>query len=109
MKPFPESIIDPVISDALAAVESAKETVRVLVRDTQSRCEHRFVSHVEWTTINPARRICNHCRLVERGSLWSGLTHWSKHDHSKPTLGNMEGRTITPVSQNEFWKMEIRT
>jgi len=109
MKPFPESIINPAISDALAAVDVAKESVRSAVESAQATCDHRFVSHVEWTSILPPRRICNHCRLVETGSHWSGLTGWSKHDHSKPTLGNVEGRIVMPVSQDEFWKMEIRT
>lgn len=109
MKPLPESIIAPAISDALAAVTAAKETVKSVVEEAQRSCEHRFVSHVEWTHINPPRRICNHCRLVERGSHWSNLTGWSKHDYNKPTLGNVEGRIVVEVSQDTFWKMEIRT
>ena len=109
MKPLPESVIDPVISDALAAVETAKENVRTLVRDTQSRCEHRFVSEAPWTSIQPARRICNHCRLVEIGTHWSGGATWSKHGHEPATLGNVEGRIVVPVGQEIFRKMEIRT
>lgn len=109
MKPLPESIIDPVILDALAAVESAKDTVRILVADVQSRCEHRFVSEAPWTSIQPARRICNHCRLVEIGTHWSGGATWSKHGPEPSTLGNVEGRIVVPVGQETFWKMEIRT
>lgn len=98
MKPLPESIINPAISDALAAVENAQAT-----------CDHHFVSEAGWTSIQPARRICHHCRLVEVGTHWSGGINWSRHDHSKPDLGNVEGRIVVEVSQDTFYKMEIRT
>lgn len=109
MKPLPESVIAPAISDALAAVETARAAVTAALADSQSRCEHRFVSEAGWTSIQPPRRICNHCRLVERGSSHSGRNLWNKHDHNPATLGNVEGRMVVEVSQDEFWKMEIRT
>lgn len=107
MKPLPESQIAPAIADALELLAAAKNSLTSAVSYTQYKCEHRFVSEMPWTTIQPAHRICNHCRLVERGSHWSNGSVWSKHDHSKSDLGNVEGRIVVSISSDLFRKMRV--
>lgn len=112
MKPLPESEIAPVIAEAVAGLASAKEALNAALEKTQSLCEHRIVSEMPYRAGNyfgsrAAHRICNHCRLTEEGSHWSGGSTWSKHDHSKSDLGNVPGRLVLTITNDEFWKMRV--
>lgn len=99
--------INPMIQEALDAVASAKDHLKAAISVAQENCEHQFVSEMEWTSIQPAHRICNHCRLIERGTHWSGRSTWSKHDHSPSDLGNHPARIVFKIGNDTFHKMRI--
>lgn len=112
MKPIPETEIASSIAAALDALAGAKEAVNAVLADVQASCEHRFVSEMpyrssQYLSSRSAHRICNHCRLIEEGSHWSGGSVWSKHDHSTPDLGNVDGRVVLPVDSDAFYKMQV--
>lgn len=112
MKPMAESLIAPSIAEAVASLAAAKETLKSALESAQADCDHRIVSEVPYRAGNyfgscAAHRICNHCRLIEEGSHWSGGSTWSKHDHSKPDLGNVAGRIVVTIDGDEFWKMRV--
>lgn len=112
MKPLPESEIAAPIAEAVASLAAAKDAVNAALSTTQATCDHRFVSEMPYRSGNyfgsrSAHRICNHCRLIEEGSHWSGGSTWSKHDHSKPDLGNVDGRIVLPIDSDSFWKMRV--
>lgn len=112
MKPLPESLIAPSIAEAVALLAAAKEALNAALEKTQADCEHRIVSEMPYRAGNyfgsrAAHRICNRCRLIEEGSHWSGGSTWSKHDHSKSDLGNVDGRIVVAIDNDEFWKMRV--
>lgn len=112
MKPLPESEIATPIAEAVALLAAAKDAVSVALAATQATCEHRIVSEIPYRAGNyfgsrSAHRICNHCRLIEEGSHWSGGRTWSKHDHSESDLGNVDGRIVLPIDNDAFWKMRV--
>lgn len=112
MKPLPESEIAPPIAEAVASLAAAKEALQSALEKTQANCEHRIVSEMPYRAgdyfgSRAAHRICNHCRLIEEGSHWSGGTVWSKHDHGKSDLGNVAGRIVMTIDNDTFWKMRV--
>lgn len=108
MTPLPESVLHTSIQDAMRDVADAKSRLKSVTLDIQSKCEHRFVSEMPYRSGGlPAERICNHCRLIEEGSHWSGGKTWSRHDFGKSELGNVAGRIVQPISSDEFYKMRI--
>ncbi len=112
MKPLPESLLAVPVVDAMARLADAKDALLEALATTQANCEHRIVSEMPYRAGNyfgslAAHRICNHCRLIEEGSHWSGGKTWSKHDHSKSDLGNVDGRFVVPITSDEFWKMRV--
>lgn len=109
---MPESLLAVPIADALDRLATAKQAVQDAVATAQANCEHRIVSEMPYRAGNyfgslAAHRICNHCRLIEEGSHWSGGRMWSKHDHSTSDLGNVEGRVVLPITSDEFWNMRV--
>lgn len=112
MKPLPEYELAPSIAGALIAVEDAKAVLLEALKSVQEECEHRIVSEMPYRSGNyfgsrSAHRICNHCRLIEEGSHWSGGENWSKKDHVQSDLGNVEGRIILAIDNDTFWKMRV--
>lgn len=108
MKPLSEAILSPEIEGALAVVGDAKRSLAAAVEAAQANCDHRFVSEAPWRSGGlPAMRICNHCRLIEEGSHWSGGSVWSRRDYGKSDLGNITGRIVTAVSRDEFYDMRV--
>lgn len=112
MKPLPVQCLAPAIQDAVESLNRAKTYLTEILAETQAVCEHRIVSELPYRAGNyfgsrAAHRICNHCRLIEEGSHWSGGTTWSKKDFEKTELGNIEGRIILPIDNDEFWKMRV--
>jgi hypothetical protein len=105
MEPFKESTLHPSIVEASKSVEIAKAKLQSITKAIQDKCKHRIISEVSWTSINPARRICNHCKFVEKGTHWSGGSNWSNEDYSKPILGNEEGRIVVQITQETFYSM----
>ncbi|MDO3431155.1 hypothetical protein QWJ46_00510 [Rhizobium sp. CBN3] len=100
------------ISKAVASLAAAKEALQTALSDARASCEHRIVSEMPYRAGNyfgsrAAHRICNHCRLIEEGSHWSGGSTWSKHDHSASDLGNVKGRIVVPIDNDTFWKMRV--
>lgn len=114
MKPLKESEISCDISEAVECLENAKKTLVDILEQVQSGCEHRIVSEMPYRSGNyfgsrAAHRICNHCRLIEEGSHWSGGATWSKHNHSASDLGNVDGRIVVPIDNERFWRMRVST
>lgn len=112
MKPLPETQMAPGIKEAVASLAAAKQAVQDALAAAQANCEHRIVSEMPYRAGNyfgsrAAHRICNHCRLIEEGSHWSGGVAWSKHDRSASDLGNVEGRIVLPITNDDFWKMRV--
>lgn len=112
MKPLPESEISPSIQESVDRLNAAKGALRQSLEDAQATCDHRIVSEMPYRSGNyfgstAAHRICNHCRLIEEGSHWSGGSTWSKHDHSKSDLGNVDGRIVVEINNDQFWKMRV--
>lgn len=108
MKPLPEAILSTEIEAALAVVGDAKLALGKTVESVQAKCDHRFVSEAPWRSGGlPAMRICNHCRLIEEGSHWSGGATWSRHDYGKSVLGNVTGRIVATVSRDDFYDMRV--
>lgn len=112
MKPLPEAEIAPSIAEAVASIAAAKEVLNGALESAQATCEHRIVSELPYRSGNyfgsrAAHRICNHCRLIEEGSHWSGGAVWSKHDHGKSDLGNVAGRIVVSIDNDTFWKMRV--
>lgn len=112
MKSLPESLIAPAIAEAVAKLAAAKEALTSALAVAQAGCEHRIVSEMPYRAgghlaSRAAHRICNHCRLIEEGSHWSGGSTWSRHDHGKSDLGNVEGRLVLPITSDEFWKLRV--
>ena len=112
MKPLPESEIAPSIASAVASLAAAKDAVNAALASAQADCDHRIVSEMPYRagghlSSRAAHRICNHCRLIEEGSHWSGGTTWSKHDHGESDLGNVDGRIVVPIHNDAFWKMRV--
>lgn len=112
MKPLKESEISSDISAAIERLEISKKTLGATLERVQSSCEHRIVSEMPYRSGNyfgsrAAHRICNHCRLIEEGSHWSGGSTWSKHDHSATELGNVDGRIVVPIDNERFWQMRV--
>jgi hypothetical protein len=112
MKPLPETQMALIIAEAVASLAAAKQAVQDALATTQENCEHRIVSEMPYRAGNyfgsrAAHRICNHCRLIEEGSHWSGGSTWSKHDHGKSDLGNVEGRIVVAITGDEFWSMRV--
>lgn len=95
--------------DALAAARNSLERTLGAV---QATCEHRFVSerpylYGHFGKLDNPRRICLHCRLIEEGSHWSGGSTWSAVDYTKPILGNLEGRIVTTIDNDAFYKLRV--
>jgi hypothetical protein len=114
MKPLKESEISFDILVAVECLENAKTALGSTLERIQSSCEHRIVSEMPYRSGNyfgsrSAHRICNHCRLIEEGSHWSGGATWSKHDHSASDLGNVDGRIVIPIDSERFWQMRVST
>ncbi|MDK4727440.1 hypothetical protein [Rhizobium phaseoli] len=112
MKPLPQSQIAPSIAEAVASLAAAQDAVQAALTEAQASCEHRIVSEMPYRAgvhlaSRAAHRICNHCRMIEEGSHWSGGATWSKHDHSASDLGNVEGRIVVPIDSDAFWKMRV--
>lgn len=108
MTPLPESVLHTSIQSTLKDVAKAKSRLRSVTLEIQNICEHRIVSEIPYRSGNlPAERICNHCRLIEEGSHWSGGKTWSRHDFGKSELGNVTGRIIQTITSDEFYKMRI--
>lgn len=108
MTPLPESVLHPDIEYRLHTIAQEKLLLKDAVALARSECEHRIVSEMPYRSGNlPAERICNHCRLIEEGSHWSGGSTWSRHDFGKSELGNVTGRIVQPISSDEFYKMRI--
>lgn len=109
MKPLPESEMAPLITEAVASLAAAKEALKSALESAQADCEHRIVSECAGNHFGSraAHRICNHCRLIEEGSHWSGGSVWSRHDHSKSNLGNGAGRIVVTIDNDAFWKMRV--
>lgn len=108
MKPYPESVLAASIAEAIAAVNMAKAGLKIALEEVQFSCEHRFVSEMPYASGGrPAERICHHCRVIEEGSHWSGGAVWSRHDHGKAILDNVDGRHVLNVTRDEFHKMRI--
>lgn len=113
MSPLPEMKIAPAIAAQQAVVTEAKSRLAEIVTDIQARCEHRIVSEAPWKKLEyfpsmNAIRICNHCRLEEEGSHWSGGSTWSRHDYGKSELGNLDGRIVLPVGRDELYAMRVQ-
>ncbi len=110
LKPLPESILAAEISTEVQAVKNAKASLKAQLAAVQVKCCHRIVSEKPYqTSYNPAKRICNHCRIEETGSHWSGGDLWSRDDFQPPILGNEVGRIVIPISVDEFTNMVVRT
>jgi hypothetical protein len=114
MKPLPESQLSPSIAEAVASLKVAKEVLNAALKAAQSACEHRIVSEMPYRSGNyfgsrSAHRICNHCRLIEEGSHWSGGSTWSKAGHVVSDLGNVDGRIVQTIDNDAFWKMRVAT
>lgn len=108
MTPLPDSQIAPEIGAQQAVVAEAKSRLAEIVTDIQARCEHRIVSETPYQSGGfAARRICNHCRLEEEGSHWSGGATWSRHDFGPDALGNVDGRIVLPVGRDAFYLMRV--
>lgn len=112
MNLLPAATLAPGIAKGIEDVSVAKTALSAAVAAAQSDCEHQIVSEVPWkgseyfAPLN-AMRICNHCRLVEEGSHWSGGSVWSRHDFGRSELGNIEGRIIQPVDRDTFYAMRV--
>lgn len=105
-------LIAPEIQERVDAVAAAKAGLAQSLAATQATCEHRFVSerpylHGHFGKLDNPRRICLHCRLIEEGSHWSGGSTWSAVDYTKPILGNVEGRVVTTIDNDAFYKLRI--
>lgn len=112
MNPLPESVLAPTIQAQIDAIDAAKAALKNAVTDVQASCEHRVVSEMPYRSgqylgSTPAHRICNHCRIIEEGSHWSGGATWSRHDYAKPVLGNEDGRMVLPITSDDFYKLRI--
>lgn len=112
MKPLPESQISPSVDEAIASLAAAKEALKAALEAAQSACEHRIVSEMPYRAGNyfgsrAAHRICNHCRIIEEGSHWSGGAIWSRSNYEPTVLGNVTGRIIVPIDNDGFWKMRV--
>lgn len=108
MKPLPEMQLAPNIAAAQVAVEVAKLALSKEVAEAQGGCQHQIVSEAPYYSAGlPAWRICNHCRLQEEGSHWSGGATWSRHDFGNAVLGNVNGRVVVTVDRDAFYKMRV--
>lgn len=109
LAPFPEASLASEISDQVEIVAAAKAALTAIVETVQANCSHRIVSEAPYTSPGiAARRICNHCRVEEEGSHWSGGSTWSRKDYSDPVLGNDPNRLVLPVSREELFAMRVR-
>lgn len=109
LSPFPEAILSPEISAEAEAVAAAKAQLATVTDKVQGDCAHRIVSEAPYTSaVLPARRICNHCRIEEEGSHWSGGSTWSQADFEPAVLGNDEGRVVVPITREELYTMRVR-
>lgn len=108
MNPIAESALHPEIQRAMDGVINAKHILAEALSEVQSKCAHHIVSEVPWRSgALPSRRICNHCRLEEEGSHWSGGSTWSRHDFGPSELGNVDGRIVVPVAIDKFYLMRV--
>lgn len=114
MKSLPEMTIAPAIQQRLDILAAAKIELAKTLASIQADCEHRFVSERPYHSghfgkIANAHRICLRCRFIEEGSHWSGGSSWSRADSAlaKPVLGNVEGRVVLTISNDEFYKLRI--
>lgn len=106
--PLPQTLLAPNIQVQLDVLAAAKADLSAAVIVAQRSCEHIVVSEMGYRSGGyAAQRICNHCRLVEEGSHWSGGNCWSKHDYSPSDLGNADFRIVLPVTGDQFHKMRI--
>lgn len=109
MNPIAESVLHPEIQRAMDDVVNAKHILAEVLSEVQSKCEHHIVSEVPWRSgAQPARRICNHCRLEEEGSHWSGGSTWMRHDFGPAELGNVDGRLVVSIGENKFYLMRVQ-
>lgn len=112
MEPMHQDMLEPGIAARVASVAAEKAMLAAAILGAQYACEHRFVSETPWkgsdyfAPLN-AQRICNHCRLIEEGSHWSGGSTWSRSDYKKPMLGNVEGRIVREIDRETFYRMRI--
>ena len=98
------------IAEAMKQLAAAEAEAISTLKKVQAKCDHQIVSEMPWRAGNyfgsrAAHRICNHCRLIEEGSHWSGGSVWSRHDYGEADLGNTPGRIVLPIDSDEFWKM----
>lgn len=109
LNPPKESQLDIDIAVAMKGVELAKRDLAEAMHRVQERCEHVIVSESPYKSPRMnAVRICNHCRITETGSHWSGGDVWSREDHDgKPLLGNEAGRIVIAVSRDELYSMRV--
>lgn len=109
LAPFPEANIAPEIAAQVDNVAAAKAALTSLLETIQANCAHRIVSEAPYASPGmAARRICNHCRIEEEGSHWSGGSVWSRANHEPAVLGNEPNRLIMPVSRDELFGMRVR-
>ena len=107
-KVLPQTQLAPAIQNHLDMMAAAKAGLSAAAAKVQESCEHIIVSEMGYRSGGfAARRICNHCRLIEEGSHWSGGTTWSRHDYGQSTLGNADFRIVLSVSSEQFYNMRL--
>ena len=102
------------IAHQLDRIAMAKHRLKELVDKVQGECAHEVVTDTPYKSLSylsplRAARICNHCRLEEEGTHWSGGSVWSRHEDGPTVLGNSPDRLVlSEASRDKFYAMRVR-
>lgn len=91
--------LHPRLVEADRAIAKAEAEYEKVLAEVQAACPHAVVIEHPWSEYANAKRVCVHCRKLERGSHWSGGSTWSEENYGPSIMGNTATRVVIPKKE----------